>query len=244
MKSYLECIPCFFKQALEATTLTGADEKKQKEVIDKVSKLIPKFSLTSSPPEMGKVIHSLVRRISGVKDPYKKIKMNSNLLALKLYPKLKQEINNSKDSLLVAAKLSIIGNIIDYGAKNSFNVKKEINQLFQGKLTTNNGSNPTIFKYNQFKDALNKVDNIIYLADNAGEVVFDKLLIEELVEKLNKKVIYVVKGNPIINDALIEDAVFCGINKRANIISNGQMLPEHCLNIVRMNFLNYTRRQN
>ena len=225
MKTYLECIPCFFKQALDASILAGVDENKQKIIIDEVSRAIPNFSLTDSPPEMGKVIHSLVRKISGVKDPYKKIKINSNISALKLYPELKHEINNSKESLLTAIKLSIVGNIIDYGAKSTINIEKEIEQLFQGNFTTNQVNNSITFKYNQFKEALNEVDNIIYLADNAGEVVFDRLLIEELVEKLNKNVIYVVKGHPVINDALIEDAIFCGINHSARIISNGSNAP-------------------
>jgi len=225
MKTYLDCIPCFFRQALEVAKITGANEIIQKKIIDELSKLIPDFSLEASPPEMGREIHNLVGKISGVKDPFKEIKENSNKFALKLYPKLKQEINNSEDRLLAAVKLSIIGNIIDYGAKNSLDVPKEIDYLFQGNFIINNENNSTTFKYKQFKEALNKVNNIVYLADNAGEVVFDRLLIEELVEELGKEVIYVVKGKPIINDALIEDALFCGINEIAKIISSGSDAP-------------------
>jgi len=225
MKTYLDCIPCFYRQALDAARIAGTDEIKQKQIVDIISRLIPDFPLEASPPEMGREIYSLVGKISGVKDPFKEIKENSNKFALKLYPELKQEINNSEDRLLTAVKLSIIGNIIDYGAKNSLDVPKEIDYLFQGNFIINNENNSTTFKYKQFKKALNKVNNIIYLADNAGEVVFDRLLIEELVEELGKEVIYVVKGKPIINDALIEDALFCGINKAAKITSSGSDAP-------------------
>jgi len=225
MKTYLDCIPCFYRQALDAARIAGTDELIQKRIIDELSQLIPNFSLEATPPEMGRAIYSLVGKISGVKDPFKEIKENSNKFALKLYPKLKQEINNSEDRLLAAVKLSIIGNIIDYGAKNSLNVVEEIDHLFQGNFIINNENNSTTFKYNQFKESLNKTDTIIYLADNAGEVVFDRLLIEELVEELGKQVIYVVRGKPIINDALIEDALFCGINKVAKIISSGSDAP-------------------
>ncbi|MEA3454459.1 MAG: ARMT1-like domain-containing protein [Candidatus Caldatribacteriota bacterium] len=225
MRTYLDCIPCFYRQALDAARIAGTDEIKQKQIVDKISQLIPDFPLEASPPEMGRVIHSLVGKISGVKDPFKGIKENSNKFALKLYPKLKQEINNSEDRLLTAVKLSIIGNIIDYGAKNSLNVVEEIDYLFQGNFMINNENNSTTFKYNQFKETLNKVDTIIYLADNAGEVVFDRLLIEELVKELGKEVIYVVKEKPIINDALIKDAIFCGINEVAKIISSGSDAP-------------------
>ncbi len=225
MRTYLECIPCFYRQALDAAQIAGADELIQKKIIDELSQLIPNFSLETAPPEMGREIYSLVGKISGVKDPFKEIKENSNKFALKLYPELKKEIENSEDRLLAAAKLSIIGNIIDYGAKNSLNVAGEIDYLFKGNFIINNKNNSTTFKYNQFKEALNKVDTIIYLADNAGEVVFDRLLIEELVKELGKEVIYVVKGKPIINDALIEDAIFCGVNKVTKITSSGSDAP-------------------
>jgi hypothetical protein len=225
MKTYLDCIPCFYRQALDAARIAGTDEIIQKKIIDELSQLIPNFSLEIAPPEMGREIYSLVGKISGVKDPFKEIKENSNKFALKLFPKLKQEINNSEDGLLTALKLSIIGNIIDYGAKNSLDVPKEISYLFQGNFIINNENNSTTFKYNQFKESLNKTNTIIYLADNAGEVVFDRLLIEELVKELGKEVIYVVKGKPIINDALIEDALFCGINRTAKVISSGSDAP-------------------
>jgi len=225
MRTYLDCIPCFYRQALDAARIAGVDELIQKKIIDELSQLIPNFSLETTPPEMGRAIYSLVGKISGVKDPFKEIKENSNKFALKLYPKLKQEINNSEDRLLTAVKLSIIGNIIDYGAKNSLNVVEEIDHLFQGNFMINNENSSTTFKYNQFKESLNKVNTIIYLADNAGEVVFDRLLIEELVEELGKQVIYVVRGKPIINDALIEDAIFCGINRVTKITSSGSDAP-------------------
>ena len=225
MKTYLDCIPCFYRQALDAARIAGADELIQKKIIDELSKLIPDFSLEASPPEMGRAIYSLVGKISGVKDPFKEIKENSNKFALKLYPKLKQEINNSEDRLLTAVRLSIAGNVIDYGVKNSLNVEEEVNKIFNRDFKNDNENRKTVFRYQEFKEILSKVNHVIYLADNAGEVVFDRLLIEELTEKLGKQLIYVVRDKPIINDALIEDAIFCGINKVAKITSNGSDAP-------------------
>ena len=225
MRTYLDCIPCFYRQALDAARIAGADEIIQKKIIDELSQLIPNFSLEIAPPEMGRAIYGLVGKISGVKDPFKEIKENSNRLVLKLYPKLKQEINNSEDRLLTAVKLSIAGNVIDYGVKNSLNVEEEINKIFNKDFKSDNKNNKTVFRYQEFKEILSKVNHIIYLADNAGEVVFDRLLIEELTEKLGKQVIYVVRGKPIINDALIEDAIFCGINKVTKITSSGSDAP-------------------
>jgi len=225
MRTYLDCIPCFYRQALEAARITGANQIIQKKIIDELSQLIPNFPLKASPPEMGRIIYALVREIIGVKDPFKEIKERSNKLALSLYPELKQEINNSEDRLLIAVKLSIAGNVIDYGVKNSLNMEEEINKIFNKDFKSDNKNNKTVFKFQKFKEDLTKVNTIIYLADNAGEVVFDRLLIEELIEKLGKQVIYVVRGKPVINDALIEDAIFCGINKVAKITSSGSDAP-------------------
>lgn len=225
MRTYLDCIPCFYRQALDTARIAGADEIKQKQIVDKISQLIPDFSLEASPPEMGRTIYTLVRKITGVKDPFKEIKENSNKLTLKIYPKLKQKIESSEDRLLTTLKLSIAGNIIDYGVKNSINVEEEINKIFNEGFKSDNDNNKTVFRYQEFKEILSKVKHIIYLADNAGEVVFDRLLIEELTEKLGKKVIYVVRDKPIINDALMEDALFCGINKVAKVISSGSDAP-------------------
>jgi len=232
MRTYLDCIPCFYRQALETARLAGANEIVIKKIIDELSKLIPDFPLEASPPEMGRTIYALLRKITGVKDSFKEIKENSNKFALNLYPELKRKINNSEDRLLTAVKLSIAGNVIDYGVKNSINVEEEINKIFNEDFKSDNDNNKTIFKYQEFKEILSKVKHIIYLADNAGEVVFDRLLIEELTEKLGKQVIYVVRDKPVINDALIEDAIFCGINKVAKVISSGSDAPgtilKHC----------------
>ena len=225
MRTYLDCIPCFYRQALEAARIAGINEDIQKKIIDELSQIIPDFSLEASPPEMGRTIYDLLRKITGVKDLFKEIKKNSNKFALNLYPELKRKIKNSEDKILTAVKLSIAGNVIDCGVKNSINVEEEINKIFNEDFKSDNDNNKTIFKYQEFKEILSKVNHIIYLADNAGEVVFDRLLIEELTEKLGKQVIYVVRDKPVINDALMEDALFCGINKVAKVISSGSDAP-------------------
>jgi uncharacterized protein with ATP-grasp and redox domains len=225
MKTYLECIPCFFKQALIASQIAGADEVTQKKVLDKLSQMIPDFSLEQKPPEMGKDIYALVRDVTGNPDPFKEIKYRFNKIALNLYPNLKKKVKESKDPLLTAIRLSIAGNVIDYGTPNSFNVDDEIDDILKKDFA--------VFDYEKFKNALANTSKILYLADNAGEVVFDKILIEEL----NKEIIYVVRDKPIINDALIEDALFCGMDKIAKVISSGSDAPGTILEYCSKDFL-------
>jgi len=237
MRTYLDCIPCFFRQALDAARMAGAGEETQKKILDELSGLIPRIPLTASPPEIGRDIYGLVRKISGKEDPFEEIKQSSNKLALALYPKLKEKVNNSTDRLLTAIELAIAGNVIDYGVKNALNIEKEIKEIFAEDAQIIKEESRAIFDYEKFKEALKGADEILYLADNAGEVVFDKILIEELVRKRRRQIIYVVKDSPVINDALIEDAIACGIDEYAQIVSSGSDAPGTVLRFCSPEFL-------
>ena len=225
MRTYLECIPCFFKQALKAARMAGADEDVQKKILDSLAAEVPKFPLSSTPPEMGRIVYRLVTEITGEEDPFKAIKDKYNKIALSLYPDLKSKVVHSQDRLLAAIKLAIAGNIIDFGVDNPFVLEKEIENVFKKDFA--------IFDYQEFKEILKNAKQILYLADNAGEVVFDRILIEEL----NREVIYVVRDKPVINDALIEDAKFCGIDKIAKVVSNGADAPGTILDLCSRDFL-------
>ncbi len=238
MKTYLDCIPCFFKQALEAARMAGAGERMQKKVLDELARILPEFPLTSSPPEMGRIIYGLAKRITQRDDPYLKIKEKSNKLALNIYGKSKKKISHSPDRLLMAVKLAIAGNIIDYGVKNSLNVDVELAKILNEENKAINEEKKSIFDYARFKSALRRAKTILYLADNAGETVFDRMLIEEIkkIDK-DKKIVYAVKEKPVINDALVEDACVCGIDKLAEVISSGSDAPGTVLSLCSKNFL-------
>ena len=238
MKTYLDCIPCFFKQGLEAARIAGASEKTQKRILDKIAAAIRKFPLSSSPPEMGQIIYGLVRRETGNADPYVKIKAKSNKLALRIYSRLKKKVNHSRHKLLTALELAVAGNIIDYGVKNSLDVEKELEKILseENKAIAKEGKG--VFNYPEFKRVLKSAGTILYLADNAGETVFDRVLIEEIKRiDRNKEILYAVKEKPVINDALIEDALQCGIDKVAQIISSGLDTPGTILRLCSKKFL-------
>lgn len=209
MRTYLECMPCFIKQSLEAARMVTDDEEVQTKVIKKVMEHLQDISLTSSPPELSRDVHEIIRRITKSKDPYKKVKDQSNEMAQKEYPHLKKLVGESDDSLLMAIKLSIVGNVIDFGAMNRFNVDDMIDNAVKREFDAN--------AYPQFKSVLEQSETILFLADNTGEIFFDKLLLKELVKR-QKQITYVVKTNPIINDATVEDANLAGIDKLATII--------------------------
>jgi len=225
MKTYLDCIPCFFRQGLTAARLFTKDEKKQKKILEEIAKEIPSISLDSNPPQMGRKIHMIIQKATNSPDPYKKIKEKYNKIALKLYPKLKSEVKKAKDPLLTAIRVAIVGNVIDFGAPFHLNLEQEIKTILNQEFA--------IFDYAKFKKALSETEEILYLGDNSSEVAFDKILIEQL----NKKVTYVVRRKPVINDATLEDALFFGMDKIAKVISSGCDAPGTILSLCSKEFL-------
>jgi len=213
MKTYLDCFPCFLNQALRAGRIATDDDKKIKRLLDEVGMMLRDIPLESTPPESGRLLYRKVSEITGNLDPYKKIKSESTKKALSLYPSLKSQIERSKDRLLTAIRIAIAGNVIDFGANWNFDIENEIDEVLEKDFA--------ICDYNRFKDCLNETSEILYIGDNAGECVFDRILIEEM----KKPVKYIVRDIPIINDATYEDAVQAGIDKVATILSSGTDAP-------------------
>jgi len=232
MKTYLDCIPCFFEQALRAARIAGADRDTQKTIINELARAVRKFPLKNSPPEMGRIIYRIVRKVSGVDDPYRRLKHESNRMALRMYSKMKNKVRHASDPLLTAVELAVAGNIIDFGAKKKLNVAKELNRIMAFEKKKIKGERTAVFEFEKFRSAVLPARTIMYLGDNAGEIVFDRLLIEELNRsKVPKKIWYAVKERPIINDALREDALECGIDKVAEVISSGLDAPGTLLHL-------------
>ena len=229
MEAYLDCYPCFFRQALKTMRLITQDEKKILEVLNQISLTLPKLSFEATPTEIGKEVYKIISEKTGIVDPYKAIKESYIRQALSFYPHLKRIINSSPDRLMTAIRLAIAGNVIDYGANAGFNLEEDIQKILIQDLAINH--------YQQFINTLEKAEKILYLADNAGETVFDRLLIEEL----PRPVIYAVRAKPIINDATRKDAFHSGLDKVTEIVSSGCDAPGIVLNLCSREFLEIYR---
>jgi len=217
MRTYLDCIPCFARQALDAARLATNDENVQQQVIKQVLVLSNELDMTQSPPLMGQKIHRLIRKMVGTNDPYLKVKTKFNEVALKLYPKLRQTIINAESPPVTAVRLAIAGNLIDfgvYGTLQETNLEEMVSQCLSDKFEDT--------QLELFRSAVNDAKDILYLADNAGEIIFDRLLIEQLPIE---KVTVVVKGQPVINDATMQDALLAGLPRIVEVIDNGSDAP-------------------
>ncbi|MDL1964881.1 MAG: ARMT1-like domain-containing protein [Deltaproteobacteria bacterium] len=216
MKTYFECIPCFLRQTLEAARLTTDNETIHEQVLRKVLRAVSEINLQESPPLMAQRIHRLIRQMTGNNDPYRDIKDRFNYFALELYPELKERIKRSHEPLHTAIRLAIAGNIIDSGVNCHIN-ETQVHNAIEHALTA-----PLAGDIEKFRKAVSEAKDILYLVDNTGEIVFDRLLIEQMPLK---KITLVVKGSPILNDACLVDAQVTGIADLVEVIDNGSDAP-------------------
>jgi uncharacterized protein with ATP-grasp and redox domains len=213
MKTYLDCYPCFLRQTLEAMCMVGVDEKDQRDVMERVLYALAEFDPSNTPPQMAGMIHRIVREGVGESDPYRKVKKESTLEALSLYPRMRDLLKEVDDVFDIAVRLSIAGNIIDYGLAQRPDLSKTVNRV----LTQDFAIDDRVV----LREACLRADQVLYLADNAGETVFDRFLIEAL----GVPVLYAVKGGAVLNDATYEDAIAAGVDHLAEIISTGSDMP-------------------
>ncbi|RJP27111.1 MAG: DUF89 family protein [Candidatus Omnitrophota bacterium] len=228
MKTYYDCIPCFVRQALESIRFVTDDEVLHEKTLREVLRFTAEMDLRESPPMMGRRIHRLIKQITGIEDPYRRVKDHFNRFVLRQYPELKQRIESSPDPLETAVRLSIAGNIIDFGPKKTiddFYVQHAIEHSLSAPLITGD--------LNGFQQAMNQAKRILYLGDNAGEIVFDRLLIELLP---TEKITFAVRGFPIINDATMEDAITVGLPDIVEVIDNGADAPGTILELCSEDF--------
>jgi uncharacterized protein with ATP-grasp and redox domains len=226
MKTYLDCIPCFFKQAIEACRMTGLPAAKTKLILDMVALHVPEIQMTWSPPEMAAVIHRIIREQTQNPDPYQELKRKSNETSSKIYPELKRMVRNAKNRLLKAVEIAVAGNIIDYGAPFELDINKEFNSILESEEDKIKNEDSKYFSYVDFIKALKDAKTLLYLADNAGEIFFDKVLLEEIIAAYPRIKIHVaVRGFPIINDCITADAMAAGIDKLATLVANGSDAP-------------------
>lgn len=213
MQTSPECLPCFLRQAGHVTRLTGCGPAREAEILAAATQLVGSFDLTISPPENAVALYDLLARLTGNSDPFAALKQTSNRAALALLPRLRKIIAGAVDPLQTAARLAIAGNVIDYGAQQEFDVEPAIAASLE--------RTPAIDHFAWFRARLARAERILYLADNCGELVFDRLFIEQL----NKPVTLAVKTSPIINDALATDAEECGLNDLCRVVDNGTGCP-------------------
>ncbi|MBN2712814.1 MAG: DUF89 family protein [Planctomycetes bacterium] len=223
MKSSMECISCFARQIVSAADSATSDPALREEMVRRGLKLLSDISFDQPPPVLAMYIHRMIRELTGNPDPYLSAKRDFNELTLSMLPKLRQTVRASADPFDTAMRIAIAGNIIDFGVGSHESI--EINSTLEDTLGAALGIDDSA----AMRADISNADSILYLADNTGEIAFDRLFIEEALPL--EKVTVVVKGGAVLNDATRDDAEAVGLTKLVNVIDNGIDLPGNYLDM-------------
>jgi uncharacterized protein with ATP-grasp and redox domains len=213
MRAAPECFPCFLSQAVKTARLSGAGSRRIKTLLDEVSAALRTLPYDVPPPLLSEEIYGLIARTTGRPDPYRGLKRRCVRQALQLYPEVKAWAASRPDPLRAAVQAAIAGNVIDFGVAEDFDLAADVSALLDQPLA--------IDDFKDFRGRLARARRVLYLGDNAGETVFDRVL----VEALDRPVDYAVRSAPIINDALAEDARASGLDGPARIVESGCATP-------------------
>lgn len=230
MISDYRCFFCFvraFEKLLEKENITN--EAKASFSIDMI-KLYQKRYKNFSAPLFSRELHKVLKNYTQNPDPYKAEKKKNNDQAINMLPELEGIIQKSDDPFSTALRLAIAGNIMDFAANNTFNLQATIDSALGNEFAIDNSD--------ILKQRLGKAKTVLFLGDNAGEIVFDRLLIREI---NHPDLTYVVRGAPIINDATMEDADYTGMKETANVITSGYDAPSTIIDKSSKQFQQYFR---
>jgi uncharacterized protein with ATP-grasp and redox domains len=231
MKIGLECIECLIHRAYIETRKATDEDELQKKVLIRVSKqLIEELNKDSVPSHLGTIRDRIIKEETKNPDPFKKDKIISNNKALEILPTIKKFISsqrNQSSRFRKACLASIVGNTIELGVLgHEFKYEDIESEIIKAEVDL------AIDDIADIEKMIKNATNVLFLTDNAGEIVLDRLLISEI-KYYGPKVTVAVKGAPISNDATLDDAKIAGIDKVAdNIITTGAdsigFIPKHC----------------
>lgn len=213
MKISYECGPCFLRQAREAMDLSTDDETLKMEIMEEIFQFLSQnFKLGANSNSTGSAMHELIRQKTGCRDPYYKEKIEGNEIALKYLPEVKKILEDD-DSLENYVKIAIIGNILDFGA---FTLDDDIESVIKSSLK----KDLVVKDIEEFEKSLKSHDKVLYLVDNTGEIVFDKLLLSKIRE-YGLDITIAVKSEPVLNDACMSEALDAGLDEFGEIVEIG-----------------------
>jgi uncharacterized protein with ATP-grasp and redox domains len=208
-----DCVACLFNQSLKVTKLLELDDNTSKKVFDSTAQILIDHDMNYTPPQIAKEIYQAISDITDEEDPVARAKEYSTQEALKVDTSFIKTIQD-------ALKLAVIGNVIDFGAQNQF----DLNEMIQNHFHQAFG----IDDFSTFESELKEAKEMVVIGDNVGEHIFDKVLIETIKKSYNVKVYYFVRGKPIINDVTLKEAQI--LKNCAYIIDTGVATPGYDLN--------------
>ena len=215
MKIHDKCLPCMVNQVIKVANITGVNNKE--ELLKEVFTYLSKMDFEATTPEIIGEIFGMIKEHTNNQDPYKETRNYYNTLFSKLLPEFEKKIEQAEDSFQLAVRYAIVGNIIDFNPihntllEDIFDYFEKMEQL---ELAIDDSRELA-------EDILNS-KTLLYLGDNCGEICMDKILLKKIKElNPNVKIFFGVRGKPVVNDSIAEDAYAVGIDEYAEVIDNG-----------------------
>ena len=211
-----DCIPCILKMTISSLRKLPLDEKAVKALYAEILQIPALRGLVweiTSPEIIEDVWKKIVAEVNS-RDPFYEVKSSQNKKIMALYPFLEEMVSEAADPLKMAVKLSILGNSMDFMvADSTFAIEESIAAKAKLPLADEN--------YSKFRQQLEAARHLLVFGDNAGEIVFDRLLIEIIKKLYQPEISFVVRRVPTLNDATIREAKAVGIDQMATVIENG-----------------------
>jgi uncharacterized protein with ATP-grasp and redox domains len=189
-------------------------ESHKEEILRQMLHVFATFDYNQSPPVLGCKMHTLIRESINNPDPYRQIKAEYNQMMTDLYAKFERMVKRSEDPFNAAMRLAIAGNVIDFGSQHQLDIMETINRVMDENFAIDHSP--------QLRVDLEQADSLLYIGDNCGEIVLDKLFLSMLDVPVKY---FAVRESPIINDVTYEDAILTGIDKVAKVITTGDNSP-------------------
>lgn len=218
MKIDPACVECIVNQSKRVAQNIGADEALYKEIVSAVESMAPDFSFQHSPPEVAADVYEKMAKIANKHDLYDEVKKLSTIKAEGFIPYLEEELKGSENLLLSATKVAVAGNVIDLAAEYAFDLHEELDKIFHTAFH--------IDDFDALKACFEQSSSLLYIADNAGEHIFDKLYVQTLGKLYPELTIYyMTRGNAIINDVTFEEAQQAGFEEVCTLVNSGVNTP-------------------
>jgi damage-control phosphatase, subfamily I len=216
MRTSLECLGCVVNLAVRAARLTSSDPRVQQRILREALIEAAHIEFAAPPVLAGRRVQRLVRRLTGRHDPYRDLKRQSTALALRLVPEIRRRVHGSRMPLEAALAVATAANTLDFG------IYAEVEERAVQRVLLKVAGEPIGEGAAALAAAATTARDILYIGDNAGEIVFDGLVMELLGPA---KVTLAVRGGPILNDATLEDAKAAGLAEMVLVVDTGSDVP-------------------
>ncbi len=219
VRADLDCIPCFFAQAVRAARVAGLDEAVTRQLLADLGRRLPEVDPDLPPPASAPLLYRRLAELAGVDDPFAAAKRRHTELALGLLGRLRRHVESSPDPLDAALRVAAAGNILDLGAMEEVG---DLEAVLERALTADHSR----WDLASLAGRLRTATSVLLVGDNAGEAVFDRVLLETWRRlRPSSELHFSVRGSAVINDVTEADARAAGVDRVARLVSTGSDLP-------------------